>query len=576
MIETKGKIGIVYARQSYGVEENSLSIAAQVENCVKWAERNGVSVLGVYTDSNSSSELYDDSLEGRAYSLTDKEYQIWEKKQLTKGRKRFRKGLADAFAMLEKVDFFIVNEATRFFRNPSPLCGLDNYCFLKLKSNNVALVEVESNKIDTIKSNVDLSVRKLLAAYEMEKLESRKTASMEVVRRKNENGIVFSNAFSTVWKDKKVYFDKGKIEVVKYVFNSIIQGKTYAEILYTLNKEFLEFTDGKCFYESNIYNIVKNPIFCGFHTLKDGKLVKCLNVIDAPINILEWQKANEIVKDKKEKSGKQKYNVKGKKQRFFLPLSGYLRCGHCGSKLTMLNDKGIVYFCKKTVLLKDKECTPSRIRFFFNVDDDDLLLTLQPLFLISLLQDKYELNKLKNIEVKEEELIAQKENIKKVMNTMFEMFSSSELSEEIFKEKIKAKNEELKEIEKRLIVIQSQKEVKSDVELEKLIKEYDMLRWAEKRLDDDTYSRLLRKTIEEIIVYSEEVKIVLKDGNSFNLPRIKNGRSKVLPLSTAKTIIDMKTNDGIAKQVITFTCGKEAKKEVCLLETKTYKIILIK
>ena len=105
-METK-KTAIIYARQSFGAEENSLSCELQIKACRAWAERNNVEIIGEYTDANTSSELYPDSDEGRAYATTDREWRRWASKQQTKGRRKYRKGLALAFEQLSKIDYFM-------------------------------------------------------------------------------------------------------------------------------------------------------------------------------------------------------------------------------------------------------------------------------------------------------------------------------------------------------------------------------------------------------------------------------------------------------------------------------------
>ena len=212
MQEMNGKKAVIYARQSFTKEESSASIQQQIENCRKWCEKNNIEIVAVFSDENTSSELYDDSEEGHAFALTDLEWQKWNKDQKTKGRKKYKKNLASAFQLLPSVDFFVVNERTRLYRNPSPLAKLDLYILSKLKENNVALVEVESNKIDYIDNDIDIAVHRLLATYEMKKLSERRSQSMNVIRAKKERGITFSNAFGTLWdaKNKVLSFDNEK------------------------------------------------------------------------------------------------------------------------------------------------------------------------------------------------------------------------------------------------------------------------------------------------------------------------------------------------------------------------------
>ena len=79
MQDLNGKKAVIYARQSFGHEENSASIEEQLNNCRKWCEQHGIVIVGEFSDKNTSSELYDDSIEGHAYAATDAEWQKWDK-----------------------------------------------------------------------------------------------------------------------------------------------------------------------------------------------------------------------------------------------------------------------------------------------------------------------------------------------------------------------------------------------------------------------------------------------------------------------------------------------------------------
>ena len=535
MQEMNGKKAVIYARQSFTKEESSASIQQQIENCRQWCEKNSIEIVAVFSDENTSSELYDDSIEGHAYAATDAAWLKWDKEQRTKGRKKYKKHLAAAFELLPNVDFFVTNERTRLYRNPSPLAKLDLYILSKLKENNVALVEVESNKIDYIDNDIDIAVHRLLATYEMKKLSERRSQSMNVIRAKKERGITFSNAFGTLWdaKNKVLSFDNEKAEVIKYVFDSVIENKTYAEILHTLNTKYIHLATGKCFYESSIYNIIKNISYCGMRKNAEGNVIKCINVKTPVVSYLQYKKANEIVKDKKLKSGRQKYNIKGNAKRHFLPLSGYLKCGHCGSKLVMVNDKGIVYFCKKTILLHDKNCSSSRIRLQSLSSESDLLLTLQALFAIRVFHYEYE--KKNYTSSSKDDFIVERDNLRTKMQSVLEQFVKLNLNEDIFKKQIEEYNERLKELNEKILEAEALENSKEDKEFQVLREKLDKIEFTEELLDHDSFCTLLRETVKEIVVYSDKMKIVLFDDVSFELPRIlKKYKSKDVPLSSVK------------------------------------------
>ncbi len=545
------KKAVIYARQSYGKEESALSTEQQILQCRKWCEKNNIQIVGEYSENNTSSELYDDSEEGHAYAMTDREWQKWSKEQLTKGRKKFKKKLALAFEHLPEVDYFIVNERTRFYRNPSPLSGLSMYFLSKLKTNGVALVEAETAKIDYINNDVEIAVHALLATYEMQKLKEKRLQSIKVVQKLKNDGITFSNCYASIWdsKNQVLSFDTEKVEVVKYVFESVIAYKTYTEILTTINKKFKHLANGKCFYTSSIYNIIKNIQYCGMRFNADGSIIKSVNVINPPIDFLTWKKANEIVAKKKNCSGKQNYNVRGERKNF-LPLSGLMKCGNCGSRIVMVQDRGISYFCKNTIIQKDKNCTSSRIRI--ETTNNDLLLSLQALFSIKMLHIKRELEKRKNFKAEISAIECENDQIKKNVMFLIEKQETNKMLADVFEEKIMLSNKKLEENAKKLHELQSINSKINEIEDERNRKEMELIKETETRLDDDVYSRYVRETIQGIIVYDDKIKIKLFDDNVIELPRILlKYRVKEVPFSSSY----FKIENGCMKAVVNFYCS---------------------
>lgn len=572
--EKNVKTAVIYSRQSYGEENNSLSIEQQIARCVQWCKRNAVEIKGIFKDSNTSSELYPNSPKGIEACNADKGWNRWLKRErIFKNRKQFRKGLADAFSIIEQqhVDYFIVDEVTRFYRNPWATAQLDIFCIEHLVEHNTALVTVADNKIDELKSSVDIAIRRALQAFESETL-MQKAENSKKNRRANINrGIVYSNAYGVEWKNKKINFNPKKAEVIRYVFEAVINGKTYGEILYTLNTKFLHLANAKCFYETSIYNLIENSIYCGYKQLQNGKFIEIQNLANPPIiSFATFKKANEVVKQKKENSGKQKYNLKNAERRHFLPFSGLLKCGNCGSKLTMGLDRGIVYYCKNTHLKHDKRCTPSRIRFDWEIDSEDFLLVFQPLFAIKIFADMMEHRQISNTNFEIEKLQADILNLKSKMKTIMEAFLTSAIEDEMFKSTIEKCKKEIVEKENKIISLSSFSEKESEKEIEKLNKLKFEIEDSERLIGHDDFSRLLRETIREVIVFEHYIKVILFDGNAFKLPRLKaNRRSKKLPLASSSATF----KNGFSFYTVQFDCDNPTKEEV-LLETSDYKIVL--
>ena len=93
---------VIYARQSFGQEQDSTSIAVQLDECRRWAKAHGMQIAGEYSDAQTSSEHYPLCEEGVEASRIDRGYQRWLREQRTQGRKQYEQGLGEAFQRIAK------------------------------------------------------------------------------------------------------------------------------------------------------------------------------------------------------------------------------------------------------------------------------------------------------------------------------------------------------------------------------------------------------------------------------------------------------------------------------------------
>ena len=115
------KTALIYARQSFTAngEEQSVSIEVQIENCKRWAKKNNVNVLGIFSDANVSSECFPLCESGIESARCDRAFQKWRAEQRTKGRKEYKEGLGKAFDAIatQHPDYIIVNTTNRLGRS---------------------------------------------------------------------------------------------------------------------------------------------------------------------------------------------------------------------------------------------------------------------------------------------------------------------------------------------------------------------------------------------------------------------------------------------------------------------------
>lgn len=577
MTENKKKTAVAYFRQSSGSDDVSTSIADQIMQCRKWAETNGVEIIAEFADYNTPGELYPDTAEARAFCITDRQWQKWRKSRAF--TKQYRKHLGDLFTFIAKnsVDYVIIHERTRLYRSPNN-SFLDGFITNEFADRKIAIVEVASNKIDHLDNVIDIAVQKLLATYEMSKIDEKAAQSKRVRAEKKAQGEYFSNAYGVQWVDKKIVFSDEHRKAIRMVFDAVASGKSYGSILNTLNTEFFHLRTerngkkSKCFYETSVYNILANPIYSGYF-FANGQYREIANMGCEPIvSLHQFLEVQKLIANRKGKNGKQKIN--SEKNSHFLPLSGLLTCGNCGKRLTMADDEGIVYFCRNSYLLKDKSCTPSRIRFFSENDDNDFLLTVQALFSTYVYTYYYNLNMGGDIHSTIDQLTAEIANNRKSLETIMDLHFNGSMDADTFRTKAAEFSATIKEKENQLLELQSKANEADENQLDYLRNLIEKVKFTETLLDNDTYFLLARATIKNIAVYADHITITLFDDNKFDLPRI-NGkhRTKRNPISSAEFVIF----NGYTKPIITFDCakfGEVSKNETTLLDTDSYKIIL--
>ena len=185
-------------------------------------------------------------------------------------------GLGQVMAQLSIVDYVIVDDMTRLYR---PFRGsyLENYINNALTDNNVAVLQVKGGKIDLSKFDQSL-ITMLKNAINDEQIANQKKKSMQQLRKRRDSGF-FANgggkAFGTVYNpaDGSIEIKAEFIPAIQYIFNEIEKYTPYLTIIQHLNTEYSNLVD-KCFYYTNLYHIVDNPLYCGYMTNSEGFLIQ--------------------------------------------------------------------------------------------------------------------------------------------------------------------------------------------------------------------------------------------------------------------------------------------------------------
>jgi len=559
------KSAIVYARQSFGLEEGSASIEVQIENCQKWASKNNVNVTGVFTDANTSSELYPLCQEGVEACRADRGFQRWKAEQRTKGRKEFKEGLGKAFETIkaQKPDYIVVYTSNRLGRSATN-SNLHNFMTVFFMEHNCSVVDVQSNSVTDFSDKLMMAFRAMKDALDYQSVAEKRRASMETVAKRINSRKVVSNAFAVrKAKDGAIEFDPNEAEVVKYVFDAVCAGEAYSSILNTLNSKHLKLARGKQWYNTNVKHILENLVYCGYCRNKAGEVGRATNIPHPIVSYAQWAQAQRIGEARK--SGCQKYNLKENKQRHWLPWSGWIECA-CGRRMLMVCDEGIVYACK------NEGSHVERLRINAMNHGQDFNLTMQALFAVRCIESRRELERSKSLDATIDALKCKASGLESAIKAKFRAIGSDE-DYELLKGEIAEAKAELAKAKSELEEALSRKS--SDVaELEKRTDEDFSAILEPRLLDEASYQRLLAETIKRVVVHNDKVEVELRDGGRFELPRIKvDGRGKkILPWSEVIAATESVDNlNDVVHYLIVFHGGDESR---VLLERENYTIVL--
>ena len=469
---------------------------------------------------NSSGETYPVGAEDIA--RLDKAYMKWAFSQSAK--KDFRLGLCQVLQKLPEVDFVLVNELTRLYR---PINGsfLESHINQHLKENNVKVLQVQGGTIDL--SEFDQQLITLIKNQILyEDLQKKRQNSINAFRIKKDSGRLCSDAKMHGIR----YLGNGKLEVIpewveiiRFVYDNICAYRPYRAIIRDCNERW-----GKdiFFYESSIYAIAKQPIYCGYQYNSQGELIKNVQITGQEfISFEQWQEVQKIISQKRKD-----YHVKAKKH--WLPLSGKLYCGECGSKLICQLEHGKIYYsCNKRTLDRSHvNCRNSRIRFESGLRGEPALYdAVYPLLSIALIErhrkaleilnDKNELEKydveLKNLAIKEEQL--------------HEMFLDGLATEEQLRNLLIRNRSRRLELQKKVTLLKNSnlnKDALQDLEKNVLVGHFNDL--ANRSLPQGVYERLLNDARITATIYVDRVEFHTLYGN-VSLPRIRSSNRIWMP-----------------------------------------------
>ena len=521
---------VIYARQSFGLEQDSTSIAVQQEACRKWATSHGMQIVGEYQDSNTSSELYPLCDEGIEAARIDRGFQRWLKEQRTQGRKQFKKGLGEAFQRIAQggVTHLLVYTRNRLGRTADG-SYLEKFLTNYLLEHKVSLVTVQDGTVMDFSDDFMQLVMSIKDTLSYRELKEKAKASLASIDKRINSYVKWSNAIGVIMKDGQVTFDPSYAEVIRYVYNSIVEGATYGTILHKLNTAYKHLVKGKQWYQSNVRLILRNPVYCGYMRNREGVLGKAGNIPEPVVSYSVWQRAQEAMETKR--TNGQKYLGKN---HHFLPLSGYLRCP-CGRRLTLFVDRGkIAYHC----LNGGEHKTAIYIT-------NDVLLTIQSVFMVGLTTSHKRLQALKTASNRVDDLKAEILRLKASQVAKMRLVETEE-DVAVYKPVIDSIKSTIRSKQEELARLEGELSADSTEAQRRLEKDFHAIMEGQ-LLKEDTYMRLMQECIGKITVHADHIDIVTKTGVTIPVPRLE-GKHHSKRLMRCALICD--TTDGTLEGLI--------------------------
>lgn len=303
---------VLYARFSSDLQRAE-SIDAQVRAMKKYCEQNRMQIIDTYVDEAKS-------------ATSDK-------------RPSFQRMIEDSKKHI--FDGVVVHKLDRFARN-----RYDSAMYKRtLKLNGVKVFSVLENLDDSPESIMLESLLEGMNEYYSKNL------AREVMKGLKENAIQCKHTGGTpplgyyIDENKHLAIDKKEAEAVHIIFDMYSKGHSYDEIISVLNQKKFYTKKGNIFVRNSIYSILTNEKYTGTyvynkssskdiynrrnsHSYKDDdEIIRVPDGCPQLIDMETFEKVSERIAENHHMAGM--YNAK---HRYL--LSGYLFCGYCGKRLT--------------------------------------------------------------------------------------------------------------------------------------------------------------------------------------------------------------------------------------------------
>lgn len=488
--------------------EESLSLDVQVKECKALAKSNDIEVIDVFKEPNTSGRLFPCNYE--ALAAQDIIYLNWCKETRKIGQ--YRKGLGEILRRLDEVDCIICYDITRFFR---PLNGsyLSNLLTQTLQVNGVKLLTVREGEIDFSRFT-DSLVSSLTSQINSEQLLIQRDKAKSALKKLRDagefhSGLSHAFGYKHTGRRFEVVIDEEEAKIVRDIFRLYNSAASLSEITQYLFKTYGEKYRSICYHVA-LRRIIRKPVYAGYMFNSDGELIRCKQTEGKEIIDLQtWMTAYKKLESRKQR-------VLRPKRDTWLPLSPYMWCGHCGSKMLIKIGAGRLYYytCNKHLRFGGENCKNG-----IDIDKDEkygvgLHQAIKPLLLALAIEKMKNSKSTSDIEEKISVIEMKLNETAKKEKKFTEMYMSASMSEEVYDtamKELKLKTDSLKK--ERMKLEREMQSDPSEFEWTKL-----QMKFRGDALTEAEYEFLVNELIKKIVVYKEFIEVKTTMGD-VTLPR---------------------------------------------------------
>ena len=282
--------GVIYARFSSDHQREE-SIEGQVRECREFADRQGINIVGIYTDR---------ALTGK----TDK-------------RPQFQKMIKDSER--RQFDVVIVWKLDRFSRNRYDSATYKH----KLKKNGVKVLSARENITDSPEGIILESMLEGMAEYYSAEL------AVKINRGLTENALKCKYNGGTMplgymkGNDQRLITNPETAPIVVEIFTRYADGETIREIISSLNERGIRTTRGKPFRQNSLDGLLCNRTYLGYYKYRGEE-------IENGVPAIITQELFDRVQARRARNRQSRAGAKAETEYL---LTTKLYCGHCNSMM---------------------------------------------------------------------------------------------------------------------------------------------------------------------------------------------------------------------------------------------------